>query len=394
MKRYLSIVLMSSLLPLGAMAQDDPAAMTPAIDSPVVGEAAASEAVAMTVVEETKTVVEKARPFLDNVDWQLFGSGYYMFNAHRVSGAYNSAGYPYTQNHGFGLNFVGADASYAEDNWGLTINLRYGTGAPLLSPLSPLKQGYISWMPSDKLTLDMGFFDTIYGAEVADEWQNVNYSRGALYFLRQPFNHLGLRLGYAVSDKVGLTFIATNGGVYGGSVIDGDQVPAFGWQVSLAPSDDFALFIGGNHAPNGANGNKDWEHLLDIVATYNINDFALVLNADFTISPKGPTTGSEFEVLYGLSLAGIYAINEKWSAGARAEYLGGNGDSGSPDLVTGTLTVRYSPIEHLIFSLEPRVEYSDVNAYFSRNPPTSTSIMPDKKIAFNIILGATAKIGK
>ena len=247
----------------------------------------------------------------------------------------------------------------------------------------PLKEGYISWMPRQKLRLDMGWFDTIFGAEVADEWNNVNYSRGALYFLLQPFNHMGLRLGYAASEKIGLTFMLTNGSVTGGAPVDFDQVPAIGWQVSIQALEDLAIVVGANHAPDGTNGNKDWEHLIDVVATLNIDDFALIANTDFILTPNG---GDNFAVTVGISLAALYAINEHWSAGGRVEYLGGNDNSGAPDLVTTTLTARYSPIEYLVFSLEPRIEWADPGFFPNRDGGT-------EDIYFGLVLGASTKIG-
>ena len=42
---------------------------------------------------------------------------------------------------------------------------------------------------------------------------DVTYSRGALYFLRQPFNHLGVRLSTELTEIVGFTFLLANGGV-------------------------------------------------------------------------------------------------------------------------------------------------------------------------------------
>ena len=89
-------------------------------------------------------------------------------------------------------------------------------------------------MPSDKVSFDFGFFDTIFGGEVVDEWNNANYTRGALYFLRQPFNHMGIRSAFALSDKVGMTLMVTNGGVLGGTPIDGNETPTLGWQFGSA----------------------------------------------------------------------------------------------------------------------------------------------------------------
>ena len=68
-----------------------------------------------------------------------------------------------------------------------------------------------------------------------DEWNNANYTRGALYFLRQPFNHAGLRMGAELGDIVGFTAMVTNGGVYGGTPIDDNETPALGWQFGFSP---------------------------------------------------------------------------------------------------------------------------------------------------------------
>ena len=54
----------------------------------------------------------------------------------------------------------------------------------------------------DGLTIDVGLFDTIYGAEVADSWVNFNYTRSPLNYLMQPFYHLGVRATYEVSDRL------------------------------------------------------------------------------------------------------------------------------------------------------------------------------------------------
>ncbi len=144
-------------------------------------------------------------------------------------------GYPYTNYNGFGLNFAGGDLLLTGEKFALRLDLRFGPGASLLSPIAPIKQAYASWMPAEKLNIDVGFFDTIYGAEVVDEWANANYTRGALYFLRQPFNHMGLRMGIEMNSIAGFTAMVTNGGVYGGTPIDDNETPALGWQFGLSP---------------------------------------------------------------------------------------------------------------------------------------------------------------
>lgn len=128
------------------------------------------------------------------------------------------------------------------------VGLRFGCGAAQLSALDPIKQGFASWMPHRKLTLDFGWFDTIYGAEVADEWQNPTFTRGALYFLQQPFNHLGLRISATFTERVALKLLVVNEevgvGRTSGSSIDQTATPAFGARLDLLPIDAVKIELG------------------------------------------------------------------------------------------------------------------------------------------------------
>jgi hypothetical protein len=358
------------------------------------------------------------RPFVDGLSWQIMASAFYRIGGYTgegvLAGPYNNIGYPYTGYNGFGLNFAGGLVQYTGEKFGVTVDLRFGTGAPLLTPVAPVKQGYVSWMPSEKVGLDFGFFDTIFGAEVADEWENANYSRGALYFLRQPFNHMGVRSGFDLSDKLGLTLMVTNGGVLGGTPVDGNETPALGWQLAIAGGDDDAigLYIGGNHAASGDSSNKDWEQFFDIVFTANAGIFTLIYNGDFQISPTGPlndptatppvtgVTGKSFA--YGNSLAMIFDLADQWSLGLRGEHLSGNdqyrnfsGDTYGY-LATGTLTIRYKPVEYLVVSLEGRGEWTSRASYYSRTAmadATTGDLIANRKNNYAAILGFTAHIG-
>jgi hypothetical protein len=361
---------------------------------------------------------EGARPFLDGLSWQIMASSFYRIGGYLDEGvrpgAYNVLDYPYTQYNGFGLNFAGGMASYTGENFGVTVDLRWGTGASLLTPLVPLKQGYVSWLPGDKVAIDVGFFDTIFGAEVADEWENANYTRGALYFLRQPFNHMGMRSAFELSEKVGFTLMVTNGGVLGGTPIDGNATPTIGWQFGFAPGDAVGLFIGGNHgAPaDGDSGilapgnNRDWEQFFDVVLSVNVDWFTLLFNGDYQLSPTlAGASGKTF--VYGNSLAFIFDASDKISIGLRGEHLSGNedyrnlGDDPYGYLTTGTITVRYKPVEYLVLSLEGRGEWTSRATYYSRTAaaitdPATGDILgydPNRKNNYAVILGASAHIG-
>ncbi|MFT5431237.1 MAG: hypothetical protein ACI9OJ_001916 [Myxococcota bacterium] len=337
--------------------------------------------------------------WFDGFSGMLMTSGYYMLNTATEPGAYNSVGYPYTINQGFGLNFAGADLAYDAKHWGLTMNLRFGSGAAVLTGANPLKQGYATWKPMDGLTLDLGFFDTIYGAEVADEWQNLNFSRGALYFLRQPFNHMGLRVGAEVGS-IGLNFLIANGNVgltgvsttasggLGGQVTDVGNLPSLGFQVTASPTDDIFLAVGYLAGPNGNDGDDDWAHFIDVVNTYAFGGLSVVLNLDLTIDPEPVPGATDLGAVWGASLGLGYEFNKYWKLGLRGEYLGGNSASAEIDyLATATLSVRYSPVEFLTITVEPRADFADAEIFVGDGGAT------DSKAYFGIIVGATAHWG-
>lgn len=408
MKKFVPISLICLLVP-GLAFADDHEPVAPSEPAPA--EAAPAEKVMPApppaAASAPAAPVEESGRILDNLTWMVMASGYYLFNSHRVSGPYNSVGYPYADSMGFGLAFAGANMQYMGDTFGVTIDLRYGSGAGGvltaaqvagsggLSPLAPLKQGYVTWKAHDKLTLDLGWWDTIFGAEVVDEFENANYTRGALYFTRQPFNHMGLRATVDVSDKFGLTLFAANGPVglagLSGTVTDGDHVPSFGGQISSDITDDIFVAVGYMAGPNTTQVNRNWGHFIDAVGTWAVmDDLELIVNGDVTVDPAG-YTGTP--VLWGVSVAGIVTINDEWKVGIRGEYLDGNGAArtagalASP-LVTGTATLRYSPVENLILSVEPRAEWVANDAGIFRNRGGT-----GEDWYFGVLVGATAKIG-
>ncbi len=429
MRKVVSLAMMCSLaLPAIALAQAEPpkeaaddmeaayGEETP--EAGMMAEQEMPEPPKMAADDMEPAEVEEARPFVDGLSWQVMASAFYRIGGYIgdgvVAGTYNSLGYPYTNYNGFGLNFAGGDVMYTGEKFAVRVDLRFGTGADLLTPISAegfggVKQAYASWMPTDKLSFDLGFFDTIYGAEVVDEWENANYTRGALYFLRQPFNHMGLRMGVEMTSIAGFTMMVTNGGVYGGTPIDGNETPAIGWQFGITPDGhnsvrrrglregyrEVGIFIGGNHAASGNDRNRDWENFFDIVVSLDLKWFHLLLNGDYFLNG-----GSVTDFQYGHSLALIFDASDKWSIGLRGEHLSGNDvfrdqttDFGG--LSTGTITLRYKPVEYLVISLEGRGEWSTRDIYFSRSatPDADGVLIPNEKMNYAAIIGMTAHIG-
>ena len=90
-------------------------------------------------------------------------------------------------------------------------------------------------------------------------------------------------------------------------------------------------------------------------------------------------------------------MSDQWSIGLRGEHLSGNTQyrdfaaSGDTGLATGTITLRYKPVQYLVLSLEGRGEWNTREIYFARSSVLEGG--PLKKQNYAAILGFTAYIG-
>jgi Putative beta-barrel porin-2, OmpL-like. bbp2 len=325
---------------------------------------------------------------------------------------------------GFALSWVGVNASYPADPVGATVSLRFGPTARQIGNgcvdddkthcdsaegLENVKQAFASWKPggADSLfTLDLGKFDTPYGAEVAESHLNMNYTRSMLY-ASQPVFHTGLRASFAISDLFDFKLLAVNGW---NRTIDNNLGKSFGAQLNFhfKDSNDADLlgvsvgYLGGpEHAdtltvqcaagtsfsPDSAScvanqqstmptqgvldrassNTQGWRHLVDLVVTSNpIEQLRLVLNADFGLDNyRDDTDSSRFDssAYYGVLLGARVALVDEFGIAARGEYFHDSHGFINPykqpqDLVGGTLTLDYLPADFLTIRLDNRLDWS------------------------------------
>ena len=300
----------------------------------------------------------------------------------------------FTPSQGFGFAFAGLDVRYATEHFGATLDLRFGQGAARLigsdSPaLGNVKQAFASWMPIEGLQLDIGQFDTLYGAEVADSWRNLNYTRGALYYLMQPFYHVGLRGSYQLSERLGLTAMVVNGT---NNPVDNDISPHVGLRLALGLPGGIRMAIG-YYAGAGSSGfgdasdpttSDDWEHLGDLVIGGEWGPVSLVFNGD--VYASGPDSGLNGRSMYwGSSLTLGFEIVDELRVALRGEllydpdqYIGDGWDT----LSTGTLTFDVRPIANLIIRLDNRIEHANTEVFTEGGDP-----MPGNTTWFASVLG-------
>src|SRR6478752_1634310 len=149
--------------------------------------------------------------------------------------------------------------------------------------LNYVQQAYVSYLvPAGKgLTIDFGKFVTPAGAEVIENKDNFNYSRGLLFALAIPYYHAGVRAGYSFNDKVSLTGYLVNGW---NDVRDNNKDKTVGASLTVKPSGKttvIANYLVGNEQADDADG-SGVRNLIDLVATYTATDKVSVLgNFDY-----------------------------------------------------------------------------------------------------------------
>lgn len=274
---------------------------------------------------------------------------------------------------GFGLSWLGADIGYDAGAWAVNGSLRfgdavaqYGTGT-----LGPITNAYLTWRPADGFSVAAGTFGTIYGAEVAESWLNLNYTRGELYFNFQPFWHTGLKAEYATDSFVARALLVNepnNSTLNTGAVNVGGQVGYV--------SDVFSAYGGvlQSLAPETSmNYGSVFATFFDFVAIAKVADLTLIANVDVNAGYK------EVASFMGGSLAAGYALTPQFALAVRGEHLiyEGPEDGDDPTLTTGTFTFDVKPVKdnsNFVVRLDTRIEHASDPAY---NNPDGPAADPD-----------------
>lgn len=339
----------------------------------------------------------EAAPSGPSIDLALFADTYVSYNSakygtpvpyHRaydnnapydaVSGfPTNEAGEPaaLVNRNGFGLSFVGLDATFKAGIVGATALLRFGPSVPIYygtdtsaAGINSFLGGYVTITPTESLALDAGYFGTIYGVELAESWRNLNYSRGGLYYAMQPFYHFGVKGKYTFNEHFNVTAMVVNGA---NNVSDENNSPAFGLQLGLTQLGDvFNLSVGGFYE-TGDDSAWGIESFLDVVASLTLDDLTVLANFDYNVN-RG-ADGAEDTSYYGIMGAASYAITPQVGVAARGEYLmdidSDIWTSGLEDVsvttLTGTLDLKL--VDHLYVRPEVRYEMSSEDIYFNRS---------------------------
>ena len=270
----------------------------------------------------------------------------------------------------FSLNYV--EIAFAKpvsetSRGGFRVDFGAGDTAELVNLYEPggtdylkyVQQAYVSYLaPVGKgLTIDFGKFVTPAGAEVIENKDNFNYSRGLLFALAIPYYHMGARVGYAFSEHVSVTGYLVNGW---NNVIDNNDAKTGGVSLAIKPTARLALYqnylVGDEWSSDVDGGTRN---LFDTVLSYAPTDkLTLLGNFDYG---RDELDGDTVDWV-GFAGSLKYQATDKFAVAPRFETLadGARFVTGGTDRVSSvTVTGEYKAVGGLITRFEYRTDFAD-----------------------------------
>ena len=242
----------------------------------------------------------------------------------------------------FSLGLLQTKFAYTTDKSEVVMDLTYGPNAELgqfgnvFGTMMNIKQAYLAYKFTDKLTVTAGQWGTHVGYEYIDAPLNYNYSLSYL-FGNGPFYHTGVKAAYAFSDNVGLMAGIVNG--WDGSFAFNKHKSAIA-QLYVKPVDGFNIwinYIGGDQI-NGASfptlGSPNFplvdsfhtvQHLFDLTTTYQVTDklkFGVNAAHGFSNHLAIESNGTYGYARWGgIALYADYRFSSFFGLGIRAEHF-------------------------------------------------------------------------
>ena len=182
-----------------------------------------------------------------------------------------------------------------------------------------LNQGYVQYLApiGDGVTFKAGKFATPFGYEVAGTIYNQNITRGDVWTLLEPIDHIGIQAAYAFGDS---GFDAMVGGVNGFSPDSPDRNEAktiighLGWANDMLSVGLNGLYGGEQRGFDGSE-----QMLINLLVTANPTDrLALYVNGDYA------QIDSHSAKAWGVAAGGRYGITDRTGFSLRGEYVADN----------------------------------------------------------------------
>ncbi|MBW2526523.1 MAG: outer membrane beta-barrel protein [Deltaproteobacteria bacterium] len=223
------------------------------------------------------------------------------------------------------------------------------------------------------LNFKFGKWQTMVGAEVVQATGNFNITRGIVYSLLQPVDHLGL-LGTLDVGPVEIGAAVVNAG--SSSISSPDINSEKSYIATAALGDDRmslrTSFIYGAEDPGD---NETRTGLADVTAWFNPTE-NVSLWANYNYLYVEATSGHA----NGIALAGRVQLTDKIGAALRGEYVNfRDSDSGITEFYTLTGTADYALTDHLLARAEVRFDTAHDDKVYFRNGSTGDPSLADNQ---------------
>lgn len=315
---------------------------------------------------------------------------------------------------GFGLGMVNLIGSYSGEKVGFTADLVFGPRGQAAvfgtaSGQAIINQMFAFYKVSDKITLNMGQFNTFLGYEVISPAVNFHYSTSYL-FSWGPFNHTGLRadfdLGNGLVGKLAVMnptdiveFNPVNTYTLGGQIGKTSDAGGiwlnvlYGDQDGKLNSSDPAYDSDGNLISSAGDLFQ-----VDVTTGWNLSEnFYLGFNTSMQSVAAGEYFVTEGDIddsdaeatsFVGFALYPKLTVSEAFAVGLRAEYFGikkghlaiiGTDDAADGSVMGFTLSGNYK-VSGLTIIPEVRIDKTSEDSFLDADGKP-TDMMPSFTLA-------------
>lgn len=308
---------------------------------------------------------------------------------------------------GFSLGMVNLIASYGSDKAGFTADVVFGPRGKAAvfgtaSGQAIVNQAFVYYKFSDKLTFNLGQFNTFLGYEVISPTVNFHYSTSYM-FSWGPFNHTGARLDYATENG----FVAKLAIMNPTDIVEFNPVNTYTLGAQLGKTSDkggiWFNFLYGDQdgtldkSTAGANASSAGKLFqADVTLGYNLTEnFYLGFNASSQSTAVGEEVNGTGDIVSstgktssftGFALYPKLTLSESFAIGLRAEYFSVKNNhlsifglkDGDGSVTEFTLSGNYKT-GGLTFIPEFRIDKTSEESFFSGTE--SKSLMPSLTLA-------------
>jgi hypothetical protein len=312
---------------------------------------------------------------------------------------------------GFSLGMVNLIATYSGEKAGFTADLVFGPRGKAAvfgtaSGQAIINQAFVFYKFSDKITFNMGQFNTFVGYEVISPTVNFHYSTSYL-FSWGPFNHTGARLDFAFENGIVAKLAVMNPT----DIVEFNPVNTYtlGAQIGKV-SDKGGVWLNFLYGDQDGTLDKKVAAPLDVSAGnlfqgditfgYSLTEkFYLGFNASMQSVAAGEEVDTNGDIVnstgdassfYGFAIYPKLTLSESFAVGLRAEYfsttnshfaspifgLDANGDGSVTEF---TLSANYKT-GGLTFIPEVRIDKTSEDSYVSESG-TAKNLLPTINLA-------------